>query len=71
MVKMTEVRKIAKRWGIKTVRLSKGDVIRKIQTAEGNYPCFETAKGECEQKGCLWYDDCVNKDASECGTKDT
>ncbi len=37
-MKMTEVQKKAKELGIKTESLKKADLIRKIQTEEGNRP---------------------------------
>jgi hypothetical protein len=38
VMKMTEVQKKAKELGIKTESLKKADLIRKIQTEEGNRP---------------------------------
>ncbi len=59
-MKMPEVRRIAKGWGVKTYRLNKGEIIRKIQCAEGNFPCFGSAvAGVCDQKGCLWREECL------------
>jgi len=57
-MKIQEIRKIAKKWGVEAkVGRSKQDLIRDIQTREGNAPCFYTKK-ECEND-CLWKDDCV------------
>jgi len=39
-------------------RLSKPDLIREIQRAEGYSPCFGTIP-DCGQKDCLFYVDCV------------
>lgn len=65
-MKMAEIRAMAKkRFNINSVRMSKTDLIRKIQTAEGNFPCFGTAEKTCDQQNCLWLDDCVGKTA-EC-----
>ncbi len=59
-MKMQEVRKIAKEWGIKTGRMNKGDVIRQIQRTEGNFPCFGTAiAGICDQQNCMWQKQCL------------
>jgi len=56
---MQEVREIAKTFGIKTSRLSKVKLIQSIQTSEGNFSCFASAKsGECDQRACVWRDDC-------------
>jgi hypothetical protein len=64
MLKMPEIRKMAKRLGVNSSGLSKTEIIRKIQSAEGNFPCFRTAEKTCDQANCLWLDDCVGK--SEC-----
>jgi hypothetical protein len=55
-----EVRKIAKGHGIKSEKMKKGDIIRAIQRAEGNFDCFGSARsGECSQTECLWRKDCL------------
>lgn len=57
-MKIQEIRKIAKMWGIDTrVGRSKLDLIRDIQIKEGNDPCFKT-KEVCEND-CLWKSDCI------------
>jgi len=59
-MKMQEVRAIAKGMEIKTSRMSKLNLIREIQTAEGNFACFATAAaGECDQDDCIWREDCL------------
>ena len=62
-MKMTEVRKRAKALGVKTGGRKKADVIRDIQKAEGNIPCFGTAKGHCDQTACCWREDCLKAEA--------
>jgi len=58
-MQMQEIRNIAKEIGLKTSRLSKVDLVRSIQTAEGNFSCFATAvSGDCDQTGCVWREDC-------------
>jgi len=58
-MQMQDIRTIAKDIGIKTSRLSKVDLVRSIQIAEGNFNCFATAiEGDCDQMGCVWRDDC-------------
>ena len=42
-MEMAVVREKAKSVGIKTARMSKLNLIREIQTMEGNFPCFGTA----------------------------
>ncbi len=59
-MKMQEIREIAKPLGIKTSRMSKINLVRAIQQAEGNFPCFATAtSGECDQIDCIWRKDCL------------
>ena len=58
-MQMQEIRNIAKEIGVKTSRLSKVDLVRSIQIAEGNFSCFATANaGDCDQTGCIWREDC-------------
>ncbi|MGD0276067.1 MAG: SAP domain-containing protein [Syntrophales bacterium] len=58
-MKIQEIRKIAKKWGVDTkVGRKKEDIIRDIQMCEGYAPCFCT-KDSCVED-CLWKEDCVN-----------
>jgi hypothetical protein len=57
---MTVVKEKAKALGIKAVKKSNVDLIKSIQQAEGNFPCFKTATGSCDQAGCLWRTDCLS-----------
>lgn len=58
-MKMEEVRGIAKSHDIKPGHLSKLELIRAIQSEEGNFDCFATAySGDCDQFNCLWRNDC-------------
>ena len=56
---MTEVQNKAKKLSIKTRGLKKADLIRKIQTGEGNHPCFQMNDGSCDQADCCWRKDCL------------
>ena len=59
-MKLEEIRTIAKSHHINPSKLSKGDLVKSIQAAEGNFACFATAySGECDQSGCSWRDDCL------------
>jgi hypothetical protein len=59
IMKLGDVRSIAKSHSIKPDHLSKAELIKAIQTEEGNFACFATASsGECDQVGCLWREDC-------------
>jgi hypothetical protein len=41
--------------------MKKAELIRAIQSAEGNSPCFQTnASDTCGQKDCCWHDDCMS-----------
>ena len=56
---MQEVRGMAKEYGIKTSRMSKVNLIKAIQLAEGNFSCFASATGgDCDQQDCIWRTDC-------------
>lgn len=55
-----EIQKIAKEKGIKPIGKKKVALIREIQLKEGNFDCYGRAKdGYCDQKDCLWYQDCM------------
>lgn len=58
-MKMVDIKRIAKRVGCNPGRLKKADLIKKIQEAEGNFPCFQTAGDYCNQEKCSWRDDCL------------
>jgi hypothetical protein len=59
-MKMQEVRGKAKALGLKkTFGLSKLELIRQIQRAEGNFDCFGTAKDFCDQVQCCFREDCL------------
>jgi hypothetical protein len=58
-MKLGDVRSIAKSHSIKPEHLSKTELIKAIQTDEGNFACFASAySGECDQAGCSWREDC-------------
>ena len=60
-MKMQEIKKMATTMGITAGKMKKTDLIRTIQSAEGNAPCFQTnAAGTCGQKDCCWHDDCLS-----------
>ena len=67
-MKMQEVRSMAKFLGLKdTFGLSKADLIRGIQRAEGNFDCFGTAKDDCDQFQCRFRDDCLRPSVRKTG----
>jgi len=63
-MKIQEVRVRVKRLGIKgTFGLSKAELIRRIQKAEGNFECFGTATAYCDQVQCCFRPDCLKPSA--------
>ncbi len=60
-MKMAEVKEKARKMGIAAAKADKVELIRSIQQQEGNFPCFGTADGSCDQVSCSWRDDCVGK----------
>ena len=54
-----DIRVIAQNMGINPRKMNKADLIRSIQTAEGNTPCFKTKGEGCDQTDCLWRSDCL------------
>lgn len=57
---MEEIRVIAKQRNLKTGSVSKTDLIRSIQSANGNVACFNTvAPAACQQANCMWSGDCL------------
>ncbi len=54
-----ELQKMAKVLGVKTVGLRKGELIKQIQKAEGNFDCFASATDYCDQMNCLFREDCL------------
>lgn len=59
-MKMQDIRKKAKDLGLKsTFGLSKAELIRRIQRAEGNFDCFGTATDYCDQFQCCFREDCL------------
>jgi len=58
-MKLEEIRSIAKSHSINPGKLSKANLIKSIQTSEGNFSCFATAySGDCDQLCCSWREDC-------------
>jgi len=54
-----EIRDIARQKGLRPGKTPKLELVRLIQSSEGNFECFATAvTGECDQTGCLWRNDC-------------
>ncbi len=60
-MKVAEVKEKAKKVGVKISGMNKTDMIRAIQVAEGNFPCFKTPEEYCDQFDCSWRQDCLSK----------
>lgn len=62
-MQLTELRKMAKNVGVKVPvgKVKMLEVVRQIQAAEGNFPCYGTADGYCDQLGCCFRSDCLIK----------
>lgn len=51
---------IAKKMGISdSSKLKEVDLIRTIQTKEGNSACFASGTKSCDQTQCCWRDNCL------------
>jgi hypothetical protein len=58
-MKLEEIKGIARQHDIKVGKLKKAELVRAIQAAEVNDPCFATGQASgCGQAGCLWQADC-------------
>jgi hypothetical protein len=58
-MKVADIKVIAEKLGVETKGLKKAELVRAIQKAECNTPCYDTgASATCGQHTCLWNDDC-------------
>lgn len=65
-MQITEIRDIARAHGIQPNNLFKTELIKSIQTKEGNFDCYGTAfDGVCNQLGCCWREDCFEAARAE------
>jgi hypothetical protein len=58
-MKMAQLKKKAKPFGIKIDKMNKVEVVRAIQTAEGNTACFGNSNGQCPYTNCCFMEDCL------------
>lgn len=56
---LKQIKEIAKERGVKAGNMKKENIIRAVQRAEGNFDCFGTSSGYCDQTNCLWRNDCL------------
>ncbi len=58
-MRLEEIKAIARERGIQPGKMKKADLVRAIQQAEGNEPCYASDRAAtCGQQDCLWRDDC-------------
>ena len=62
-MKVAEIKQKAGLLGIKAANMKKAELIHAIQKAEGNNPCFGTAKDSCPYTNCCFMKDCLRKKA--------
>ncbi len=59
-MKVNEVKQKAKALGINWGKMKKAELIRAIQRAEGNTPCFGNSNnGNCPYTNCCFREDCL------------
>jgi len=59
---MKHLRQFASSLNVESGKLSKTELIKKIQLAEGNFDCYGSAvDGKCDQMDCAWRDDCLRE----------
>lgn len=58
-MKLEEIKEIARQHDIKVGKLKKAELVRAIQSAEGNDACFDAGQASgCGQADCLWREGC-------------
>lgn len=58
-MKLEQIRVIARSKGIANTNIFKTELIKMIQTKEGNFDCYATATaGVCDRGDCCWRQDC-------------
>lgn len=59
---MNAIRPSAGSVDINPGKLTKVELIKRIQLAEGNFDCYASAtSGECDQTNCSWRSDCLGE----------
>ena len=58
IMKMTDIKAIAKERGIKVEKMNKETLIKTIQLKEGNVACYKTITA-CNQQDCCWRQSCL------------
>jgi hypothetical protein len=60
-MKMNEIRSLAKSLGINSFGKSKVELIKEIQSKQGNFDCYGTAVDYCDQLECLFREPCLSE----------
>ena len=60
---LSQIQEQARSLGLRpAAKMRKADLIRTVQTAEGNSPCFGAEwRFSCVQQDCAWRQDCLKK----------
>lgn len=61
MMKIQEIRLLAKELSVNSFGKSKVDLIREIQRAQGNFDCFGSAVDYCDQLECAFRELCLSE----------
>ncbi len=61
LMKMQEIRLLAKKMGINSFGKTKTELIREIQRKEGHFDCYGTATDYCDQSECLFLSSCLGE----------
>ncbi len=60
-MELKEIKAKARKLGMNPGKMEKKELIRAIQTKEGNSPCYQSEIASvCGLYNCFWRDDCVN-----------
>jgi len=69
-MKIQDIRKMAGKHKIDSFGMTKMQMIRALQKAEGNFDCYgRAASGFCDQGACLWKEDCLKDSAGASAVK--
>ena len=60
LMKVQEIRTLAKGRGLKPGRLAKTDLVRMLQKEEGNFDCFGKAGSHCDHLECKYHKWCLS-----------
>jgi len=58
-MKMSEIKKKAKKLAINPGQMNRTELIHAVQKAEGNTPCFGKSNGHCPYTNCCFVEDCL------------